>query len=91
MKKKSFSASLVLFAAFLPVCANAADIRNVDNKPYTLIVKSNTENFKTVIEANGCIKDLCSDCTVEVEGYSISDIQDGTSFRLANGVLTNAD
>lgn len=81
----------VLICLAWAVPAQAASIQNLDAKPYSLIVKSENEQFKTVIEPAGYIKDLCSFCTVEVEGYSISDIEDAPVFRLTNGVLTKTD
>lgn len=91
MKKNPLLAlcALIFFPMVPPV--KAASIRNTDQTPYTLIVKSDRESFKTVIEAAGYIKDLCSFCTVEVKGYSLSDIKDAPLYRLTNGTLVKSD
>lgn len=91
MKKNTYLGAALLMSLIPVVTVHAADIRNTDAKPYTLIVKDGGETFKTVIEPEGFIKDLCSDCTVEVEGYSISDIGSTPALNLANGVLIEKD
>ena len=91
MKKNIYFGAVLLASVVPAVSANAADVRNIDAKPYTLIVKNGAETFKTVIDPQGFIRNLCSDCTVEVEGYSISDIGNVQTLQLTNGVLVEAD
>lgn len=66
---------------------NAADIKNTDAERYELLVKTENGKFKTTLEPNGYIANLCSDCTIEVVGYSLIDIESEQSITVDGGVL----
>ena len=67
--------------------ARAADIKNTDAERYELLVKTENGKFKTTLEPNGYIANLCSDCTIEVVGYSLIDIESEQSITVDGGVL----
>ena len=66
---------------------NAADIKNTDAERYELLIKTADGKFKTTLEPNGYIANLCSRCTVEVIGYSLIDIENERSIIVDDGVL----
>ena len=66
---------------------NAADIKNTDAERYELLIKTAGGKFKTTLEPNGYIANLCSRCTVEVIGYSLIDIENERSIIVDDGVL----
>ncbi len=83
MKKIVFFMTALLWAASV----NAADIKNTDAERYELLIKTVGGKFKTTLEPNGYIANLCSRCTVEVIGYSLIDIENERSIIVDDGVL----
>ena len=83
MKKIVFFMTALLWAASV----NAADIKNTDAERYELLIKTAGGKFKTTLEPNGYIANLCSRCTVEVVGYSLIDIENERSIIVDDGVL----
>ncbi len=83
MKKIVFFMTALLWAASV----NAADIKNTDAERYELLIKTAGGKFKTTLEPNGYIANLCSRCTVEVIGYSLIDIENEQSIIVDDGVL----
>ena len=83
MKKIVFFTTALLWAASV----NAADIKNKDAERYELLIKTAGGKFKTTLEPNGYIANLCSRCTVEVIGYSLIDIENERSIIVDDGVL----
>lgn len=83
MKKIVFFMTALLWAASV----NAADIKNMDAERYELLIKTAGGKFKTTLEPNGYIANLCSRCTVEVIGYSLIDIENERSIIVDDGVL----
>lgn len=83
MKKIVFFMTALLWAASV----NAADIKNTDAERYELLIKTADGKFKTTLEPNGYIANLCSRCTVEVIGYSLIDIENEQSIIVDDGVL----
>ena len=83
MKKIDFFMTALLWAASV----NAADIKNTDAERYELLIKTAGGKFKTTLEPNGYIANLCSRCTVEVIGYSLIDIENERSIIVDDGVL----
>lgn len=83
MKKIVFFMTALLWAASV----NAADIKNTDAERYELLIKTAGGKFKTTLEPNGYIENLCSRCTVEVIGYSLIDIENERSIIVDDGVL----
>ncbi len=83
MKKIVFFMTALLWAASV----NAADIKNTDAERYELLIKTAGGKFKTTLEPNGYIANLCSRCTVEVIGYSLIDIENERSIIVDDGVL----
>lgn len=83
MKKIVFFMTALLWAASV----NAADIKNTDAERYELLIKTADGKFKTTLEPNGYIANLCSRCTVEVIGYSLIDIENERSIIVDDGVL----
>ena len=83
MKKIVFFMTALLWTASV----NAADIKNTDAERYELLIKTAGGKFKTTLEPNGYIANLCSRCTVEVIGYSLIDIENERSIIVDDGVL----
>ena len=83
MKKIIFFMAALLWAG----TGNAADIKNTDAVRYDLLVKTADGKFKTVLEPNGFIAALCSNCTVEIVGYSLIDIENEKTIVVKDGVL----
>ena len=83
MKKIVFFMTALLWAASV----NAADNKNTDAERYELLIKTAGGKFKTTLEPNGYIANLCSRCTVEVIGYSLIDIENERSIIVDDGVL----
>ncbi len=83
MKKIIFFAAALLWTASV----NAADIKNTDAERYELLVKTADGKFKTTLEPNGYIANLCSHCTVEVVGYSLMDIENERRIVVDGGIL----
>lgn len=83
MKKIVFFMTALLWAASV----NAADIKNTDAERYELLIKTAGGKFKTTLEPNGYIANLCSRCTVEVIGYSLIDIENERSIIVDDGIL----
>lgn len=71
--KKFLLSAFVFFATAFPLYA--ASIQNSDVEPRTLVIKQEGVSFQVIIEAKGYIQDLCSDCTIEVLGFSIMDVE----------------
>lgn len=85
---KKFFLSIILFFNFLPLSVDAATIQNLDNKPYSLVVKQDDETFQVLIDSNGTIKDLCAFCTIEVVGFSLLDVENDPYLVIRGGVLS---
>lgn len=83
MKKIIFFAAL-LIPAF---SAHAADIKNTDAERYELLVKTENGKFKTTLEPNGYIANLCSNCTIEVVGYSLIDVEKERLVAVDDGIV----
>lgn len=83
MKKIIFFAVALLWTASV----NAADIKNTDAERYELLVKTADGKFKTTLEPNGYIANLCSYCTVEVVGYSLMDVENERRIVVDGGIL----
>lgn len=83
MKKIIFFAAALLWTASV----NAADIKNTDAERYELLVKTADGKFKTTLEPNGYIANLCSYCTVEVVGYSLIDVEKEKLIAVDNGIV----
>lgn len=83
MKKIVFFMTALLWAASV----NAADIKNTDAERYELLIKTAGGKFKTTLEPNGYIANLCSDCTVEVVGYSLIDVEKEKLIAVDNGIV----
>lgn len=85
---KKFFLSVILFFIFLPLSVHAATIQNLDNKPYSLVVKQEDKTFQVLIDSNGTIKDLCAFCTIEVVGFSLLDVENDPYLVIRGGVLS---
>ena len=85
---KKFFLAIILFFNFLPLSVDAATIQNLDNKPYSLVVKQDDETFQVLIDSNGTIKDLCAFCTIEVVGFSLLDGENDPYLVIRGGVLS---
>lgn len=85
---KKFFLALILFFSFLSLSVDAATIQNLDNKPYSLVVKQDDETFQVLIDSNGTIKDLCAFCTIEVVGFSLLDVENDPYLVIRGGVLS---
>ncbi len=85
---KKFFLAIILFFNFLPLPVDAATIQNLDNKPYSLVVKQDDETFQVLIDSNGTIKDLCAFCTIEVVGFSLLDVENDPYLVIRGGVLS---
>lgn len=66
--------------------AHAADIKNTDAERYELLVKTENGKFKTTLEPNGYIADLCSNCTIEIVGYSLIDVEKERLVAVDDGI-----
>lgn len=85
---KKFFLVAALFFYFLPLSVRAATIRNLDNKPYSLVVKQEDKTFQVLIDSSGTIKDLCAFCTIEVIGFSLMDVENEAYLVIRGGVLS---
>lgn len=85
---KKFFLALILFFSFLSLSVHAATIQNLDNKPYSLVIKQDDETFQVLIDSNGTIKDLCAFCTIEVVGFSLLDVENDPYLVIRGGVLS---
>lgn len=85
---KKFFLAVILFFSFLPLSVYAATIQNLDNKPYSLVVKQEDKTFQVLIDSNGTIKDLCAFCTIEVVGFSLLDVENEPRLAIRNGTLS---
>ena len=85
---KKFFLTLILFFSFLPLSVYAATIQNLDNKPYSLVVKREDKTFQVLIDSNGTIKNLCAFCTIEVVGFSLLDVENDPYLVIRGGVLS---
>lgn len=85
---KKFFLAVILFFSFLPLSVYAATIQNLDNKPYSLVVKQEDKTFQVLIDSNGTIKDLCAFCTIEVVGFSLLDVENESRLAIRNGTLS---
>ena len=86
MKKFFLIVSIFLF--FSPSSVYAATIKNLDDKAYSLIVKQKDKIFQLNIDPNGIIKDLCDFCTIEVVGFSLTDIENEDDLFIKDGNLS---
>ena len=83
MKKIIFFAAALLWTA----AVNAADVKNTDAERYELLVKTEKGAFKTELEPNGYIANLCSRCTIEVVGYSLIDVESEKLVVVDDGIV----
>ena len=83
MKKIIFFITALVLAG----TARAADVKNTDAERYELLVKTANGKFKINLEPNGYIANLCSDCTVEVVGYSLIDVEKEKLIAVDNGIV----
>lgn len=83
MKKIIFFITALVLAG----TARAADVKNTGAERYELLVKTANGKFKTNLEPNGYIANLCSDCTVEVVGYSLIDVEKEKLIAVDNGIV----
>ena len=74
-------------ALFWTASVNAADIKNTDAERYELLVKTENGKFKTTLEPNGYIANLCSNCTIEVVGYSLIDVEKERLVAVDDGIV----
>lgn len=88
--KKIFPVLFPLFAFLLPLHAQSASIRNMDDNAHTLLVRDGSEAYRVVLDPKGYIESLCSGCTIEVLGYSILDIEDEPLLQVIEGRLETA-
>ncbi len=85
---KKFFLSVVMFFCLLPLSVHAATIKNLDDKPYSLLVKQEDKTFRVVIDSKGMIRDLCAACTIEVVGFSLLDVENTPYLVIRGGVLS---
>ncbi|MGN1079699.1 MAG: hypothetical protein ACI4TE_05955 [Alphaproteobacteria bacterium] len=85
---KKFFLWTALSFSFLPLSVRAATIQNLDNKPYSLVVKQEDKTFQVFIDSSGTIKDLCAFCTIEVIGFSLMDVENEAYLVIRGGVLS---
>ena len=74
-------------ALFWTASVNAADIKNTDAERYELLVKTENGKFRTTLEPNGYIANLCSNCTIEVVGYSLIDVEKERLVAVDDGIV----
>ena len=83
MKKIIFFITALVLAG----TARAADVKNTDAERYELLVKTANGKFKTTLEPNGYIANLCSRCTIEVVGYSLIDVENEKTVVVDDGIV----
>ena len=70
------------------VMAFSVDLVNKDSKTYNIKIKSSSSTTSTSISGNTTKMNVCSDCTIVVEGVGEIEASDSDEIIIKDGKLT---